>query len=127
MTNCVQCITDKTNFFNRWKVDKIRQCLNSYRAPEVDKGQENKESMSMLRIVACIYCNYTDFFSFLGLLSLLFIGGSSLVSIDLSGCYSIDDRILNDAQLTERDENLKQLKINVGGNYVLYKCIKNKY
>ena len=51
----------------------------------------------------------------LGLVSLLSIGGGSLVSIDLSGCHALDDALLNDAELTKRDEDLPLLKINVGG------------
>lgn len=35
--------------------------------------------------------------------------------IDVCGCCAIDDVILNDTRLTERDEHLQRIQINVGG------------
>ena len=54
---------------------------------------------------------------FLGLVSLLVFGGRSLVSVEMSGCYAVDDNILDDEHLTERDRDLPRIQINVGGEY----------
>ena len=42
-------------------------------------------------------------------------GGRSLVFVEMSGCYAVDDNALNDEQLTERDGDLPRIQINVGG------------
>ena len=37
------------------------------------------------------------------------------MQVDMSGCYTIDDNLVNDEMLNRRYESLSELKINLGG------------
>ena len=52
---------------------------------------------------------------FTGVVSLLTFAGSSLMQVDMSGCYTIDDNLVNDEMLERRYERFSELKINLGG------------
>lgn len=63
--------------------------------------------------------------SLLGLVTLLVFCGEALVCTDFSGCYAIDDNILKNEHLTERDGQLQSLKTNVGGMLYIHHYLGN--